>query len=418
MTGAHPTVAVVGGGVVGLCCAESLLRAGAEVAVLERGRLGAGASAGNAGWITPAFSAPLAAPGVVRTALGWMLRPDSPFRLRPRLDPALAGWLWRFWRSSSRERYRHGMRAMIALNRRTLRLFDALEAAAPKLQLDRRGIIFCFLTEHAREEWTAQFAELRALGYEGDVDVLDGARLRQLEPAVSPAVVGAIRAQAERYVRPERLTDALVERLRAAGADLREGTEVRDLRRVRAGWLLETRAGDVRAERVVVAGGAWSGGLLARAGVRIPLEGAKGYSVTTPGSGDQPGHALYLTEAKIACTPFSDSVRLAGTLELAGLDVGIPPRRIAALGRAAAAYLTSWRPTRPNAAWAGLRPLAPDGLPFIGAAPGREGLFAATGHGMMGLTLAPATAEALTPLVLEGRLVPELEPFRLDRALA
>jgi D-amino-acid dehydrogenase len=171
----------------------------------------------------------------------------------------------------------------------------------------------------------------------------------------------------------------------------------------------------VEADRVVVAGGSWTGRILASLGVRVPQEAAKGYSVTACGIGTAPRLALYLGEAKVGCSPFEGTVRLAGTLELAGLDLRIRRARLEAVARAPERYLRDWRPVDPELEWAGLRPLPADSLPLIGAVPGRRGLFVATGHGMLGITLAPATGAALAPLVLEDRLVPELEPFALDR---
>jgi D-amino-acid dehydrogenase len=180
--------------------------------------------------------------------------------------------------------------------------------------------------------------------------------------------------------------------------------------------LLETREGEFAAEQVVVANGVWSAGLLAGLGVHIPLEAAKGYSVTAVGSGTRPRHALYLTEARVGCSPFKEAVRLAGTLELAGIDLSLNERRVAAIVRAASAYLRDWRPEDLELEWAGLRPLTPKGLPLIGAVPGFSNLYLATGHAMLGVTLAPATGEALAPLVLDDRLVPELTPFALDHS--
>jgi D-amino-acid dehydrogenase len=149
--------------------------------------------------------------------------------------------------------------------------------------------------------------------------------------------------------------------------------------------------------------------------VRIRQEAAKGYSVTAEGEGTKPRLPLYFGEAKVGCSPFDGGVRLAGTLELAGIDLSVDRRRLDAVARSASTYLRDWRPVRPQLEWAGLRPLPADSLPLIGRAPGHPGLFVATGHGLLGVTLAPATGAALVPLVLEDRLVPELEPLRLDR---
>lgn len=218
-------------------------------------------------------------------------------------------------------------------------------------------------------------------------------------------------------MRPESLVDGLVAYLRGARAELLEQVQVHSLvpgGGGASGWRVLTSADEIHADRVVVAAGVWSSALLARLGVRIPLEAAKGYSVTATGSGTRPLHALYLTEAKVGCSPYAEGVRLAGTLELTGIDLSLNRRRLDAIARAASVYLRDWSPQGLKLEWAGLRPLTPDGLPFIGAVPCFSNLYLATGHGMLGVTLAPATGEALAPLVLEDRLAPELAPFALD----
>ncbi len=408
-------VAIVGGGVIGLACGWYLRREGASVVVLERDRCGAAASLGNAGWITPGLSNPIPAPGVTAQALRWMVRPDSPFLVRPRLDPALAGWLWRFWRSSGRRRYVEGMRALLALNARTLELYDELRADGVEFESHADGLLFLFLREHALQEELEIMRELQREGYPGAVTRLSLAEAQALDPAVGDGVAGALHADLERHVRPETLTRGLSRALTAAGGEIREQTEVHALTRAGGGWRLETAAAPVEADRVVIAAGAWTKRILAPLRVPVRQEAAKGYSITAAGEGTRPVHPLYLGEAKVGCSPFDGGVRLAGTLELAGVDLRIDPRRLAAVARSAAAYLKDWRPVRPDLEWAGLRPLPADSLPLIGRAPGHRGLFVVTGHGMLGITLAPATGAALAPLVLYDEERPELVPFRIGR---
>lgn len=408
-------VAVVGGGAVGLACAWYLRREGADVVLLERGRCGEGASLGNAGWITPGLSNPIPAPGVMAQALRWLAKKDSPLLLRPRLDLAFAAWCWRFMRSSGRERYLEGMRALLALNRRTLELFDGLRADGVEFEMHEDGLLFLFLSARAVEEEEAVLADLVREGYPGDVRPLSTQEAQALEPAVSDAVAGAIHLPAERHVRPETLCAGLATALRTAGAEVREGADVRALERRGGEWRLRAGAEDVAVDRVVVAAGAWTGPMLRPLGVRIRQEAAKGYSVTAVGEGTPPRFPLYFGEAKVGCSPFVVGVRLAGTLELGGLDLSIDPRRLAAVSRSASTYLRGWRPERPELEWAGLRPLPADSLPLVGGVPGHDGLFVATGHGMLGITLAPATGAALAPLVLGGRLEPELVPLAVAR---
>src|SRR5690242_10074387 len=232
-------VAVVGGGVIGLACAWYLRKGGAEVVVLERDRVGMASSRGNAGWVTPGLSNPLPAPGVTSQALRWMLRSDSPFLLRPRLDAGFAVWLWRFWRSCSRDRYVAGMRAQLALNARTLELYDGLAADGVDFEMHADGLLFLFLSDAALEEELVVLDELRREGYRGDVVPLTRAQAQELEPALGDRIAGAIHAPAERHVRPETLMAGLAAALRARGAEVREHAEVRALRRTGDGWRID-----------------------------------------------------------------------------------------------------------------------------------------------------------------------------------
>jgi D-amino-acid dehydrogenase len=407
-------VAIVGGGAVGLCAALDLRRAGAEVIVLERGVVGSGASSGNAGWITPGFSVPLAAPGTTRRALRWLLDPGGPVRIRPRLDPQFAAWCLRFWRSGTTERYRAGIGSLLGLNECTFALFDQLHESGVDFDMYTQGVVFAALTDEGLREERELMAELESLGYPWPIEELDAPALRELEPGLTADVRGGFHAPHERHVRPETLLAGLVRALRGTGAEVREHAAVDALRHSRTGWRIGVGHDEVIADRVVLAAGAWTAELARLTGSRIPLEAARGYSYTVPGASDLQ-HALYLVEAKVACTPFAGAARVAGMLDLAGLDETIPPRRSASLRAAVSCYLPGWTWDHAPAAWAGLRPLSPDGLPVIGEVPRREGLFVASGHGMLGITLAPATAELLTPLVLAEQSGLDRGPFAPGR---
>jgi D-amino-acid dehydrogenase len=408
-------VAVIGGGVVGLCCARELRRRGLDVVVVERDRCGEAASLGNAGWVTPALSAPIPAPGVMGHALRWMLSRDSPLLVRPRLDPAFLRWSWHFWRSQAAARHRTGARALVALNARTLELFDELRDDGVRFEMGEQGLLFLARTEEGLAEYERSLTLLASLGYRGGVRRLAPPELREHEPSVGVAAVGGLMADAERHVRPESLCAGLLERLRHDGVEILEGSEVGSLGRHAGGWRLGAGSEELVVDRVVVAAGAWTSRVLAALRIRLPLEAAKGYSVTMAVGGPRLRGPVYLVESKVAVTPFSADVRVAGTLELAGLDLTIDRRRLEAVARAPGEYLTGWRPGPRRLEWSGLRPLAPDGLPYIGAVPGQDGLFVATGHGMLGVTLAPATAAALAPVVAGAGDGRDLAPFRVGR---
>jgi D-amino-acid dehydrogenase len=265
------------------------------------------------------------------------------------------------------------------------------------------------------------FRRLRNLGYEGgEPDELDGHALAELEPALDPrTVVAGLHARVDRYVRPEDLIAGLADRLRSEDVRVVERCELEHVERRSGKWVLSTTTGDVGADRVVVAAGLQTDRLLGSLPRRLRMQPARGYSVTIVGSGTPPRHALYLAEARIGLSPYEHAVRIAGVFELGASRAEAPPKAGEKLLAAARPYLAGWRPDPdgPLSTWAGLRPATPDGLPLIGELPGHPGLYVAAGHGMLGVTLAPATAALLAPLVLDGRLAPELEPFDPARRL-
>jgi len=414
-SGSRGRVAVVGGGVVGLCLAEALERRGAEVLVLEAGACGGGSSAGNAGWVTPALASPLPEPGMTLRALRWTLDPRGPLTLRPTLRPSFLRWLFDFWRSTSRRRYRHGVAAMAAFSKRATADVAALAERGVEFELHRQGVMFVSRRRAAIESELHTLEGLREHGYEGEVEILDAAAAREREPALRDGVAGAVIAPAESHVRPEKLTSSLVARLHERGVELRERTPVRSLAPVPGGWTLECEGGDVAAAKVVLANGVGVARLLAPLGVRLPLQGAKGYSLTVEEPRLRLRGPVYLMDAKVAVSPYAGALRLAGILELGTDGTAIRRRRIAAIERAAAQSFREWSAEPRGSAWAGVRSLLPDGLPAIGPVRGHDGLHVASGHAMLGMTLAPSTAEALAPVVLDGPVPKELLPFSIDR---
>ena len=394
-------VAVVGGGVVGLSCAFALRRAGAEVTVYERGRVGEGCSRGNTGWICPGLSAPLPAPGVMGGALRGMLHRDSPLLISPLLGPSFLRWSWGFWRASTRERYRAGLEATVALTKSAFADYDELRAAGVEFELHSTGMVVAALTEPGLDEYAAMLLEAEKAGYEGPVRVISGDEARELDPALSETVIGGVHAPSERYVRPESVSRGLAAWLRANGSVVEENAPVED-------------PGDLEADAVAVAAGAWSGELLGES--RFPMEAAKGYSITAKSNGTLPRHALYLSEGKVGTSTYDGGLlRIAGIFDLTGINETLKHKRIDAIVRSSAAFLRDWEPDEIELEWAGLRPYPPDGLPVIGSVPGREGLYVATGHGRMGITLGPITGKLLAQVILEGESPRELEPFRIER---
>ncbi|MGH7264453.1 MAG: NAD(P)/FAD-dependent oxidoreductase [Candidatus Rokuibacteriota bacterium] len=389
---------VIGSGVIGVCSAYYLARDGWAVTLLDKGPVCAGSSYGNAGLVVPSHSMPLAAPGVWLRGLRWMLDPESPFYIRPRASLELASWLWRFRGACTHAHVERALPVLRDLSFASLALFREL-AALPGLDFGfhQDGALTVFRTAAG---YDAAVREARRLGDAGiAAKVLDGAGARALEPSLRAEVVGAIQFPDDAHLVPDRFVRGLAGAAAAHGVRVREGTEALGFRTEgRRIVAVETTRGELATDLVVLAAGAWSPEVGRALGVRLPIQAAKGYSVTWERPPDGPRLPLLLGEGRAAVTPMGDVLRVAGTLELAGLDLSIDRRRVAAVVRAAASYVAGVERFTVREIWRGLRPCTPDGLPILGRPARVENLIVATGHAMIGVSLGPIT----------GRLVADL----------
>jgi D-amino-acid dehydrogenase len=419
--GSDGPVVVVGGGVVGLCTAYYLAKAGLAVEVVERRGLGSGVSRGNAGWVCLSHSTPVPAPGVVRYALRSLGRPDSPLYLRPLPDPAFARWLWRFWRSSTPAAFRRGYAAIAELNRTTFDLFDGLRAAGVETTLTRPGMVHAFLSPAEARHHLALQRQMADGRYPLPDDVITGDEARRLDDALSPGVRAAYLVEGEGVVDPEAFARGLGEALAAAGVKVHENAEVVGFR---AGGeqvaAVRTGLGEIPCAAVVIAAGMRSSGLLAGLGRPLPLQAGKGYSFSVD-LDRAPRHTLYFGERRAVASPIGGTTRIGGTMELSGNNNRLEWRRVVAVALASRHYLGRWFDDPDDLVglirdpWVGGRPFLPDGLPVIDRVPGYGNAYAATGHGMLGVTLGPVTGHKLTEYVRTGRRPQALAPFRFDR---
>ncbi len=406
---------------VGLSVAYYLAAAGVPVEVVERRHLASGASLGNAGWVCASHSAPVPAPGVIGYAARSLGRPDSPLYVRPLPDPGFLGWLWRFWRSSRASVFRNGYAAVARLNRPTFELFAGLEDNGVDTTLTRPGMVHAFLSPaQARHHLDVQRSMASGL-YAVPDGVVTGPGAPRLDPALAPGVRASYLVEGEGVLDPERFVHALAEVVTKSGGKIHETVEVTGFRlsasTVRA---VQTQHGELACSGVVVAAGMWSRPLLRMLGRQLPLQAGKGYSFSVE-LDPAPQHALYFGDKRIVASPINGLTRIAGTMELSGNNNDLNWRRIVAIARGSRHYLGPWF-RHPDELvglirdpWVGGRPFLPDGLPVIDRLSADSNAFVATGHGMLGMTLGPATGSALTEYLLTGRRPEVLTPFRLGR---
>lgn len=405
-------ILVIGGGIVGLSTAWYLRRAGASVAVLSRDPVATGSSAGNAGMIVPSHVVPLSAPGVISQGLRWLLNPASPFYIKARLDPDLLRWIWTFRAHCTSRHVAYAAPILAGLSLASVRLYDELQDTIGDYGWLQTGLMMVYRSEKYREENERGADVAAALGLR--IRRLDEAATRAIEPAIRSRVTGSVLYEDDGRVDPDALLARLAAALRVAGVRIEEGVDVRSLERTASGMRVSTKVGAHEADRVVLAAGAWSSRLARTVGLRLPVQPAKGYSITipTPSEG-APRIPMILSEDKVTVTPMPGRIRFGGTLALGDFDPSVDPRRYAPIRDQARAY----GPEVPDAdlaadrAWSGFRPASPDGLPIVGPVRGNERLVLATGHGMMGITLGPVTGRLVADLAAGASPVVDPAPF-------
>lgn len=400
----HPAhTIVIGAGIIGVSAAYELARRGHRVTVLERGQVASGASFGNAGIIAVGH-VPLPRPGLGWNAVKWMFKRTSPLHIRPGFNPALAAWLWRFWRCCTSEHVSSLMPALSELSWLSMDRFEAIIAEEGfDCDFHRAGWMEVFATAQAMEHGIA--AAKRLEPYNVRHEVLNGAALRQRNPVFRDSVHGAVLYTDSGYADPERYLAQLAERAVRHGAVIRTSAGVKRL--VLDGDRFtgaELENGErVEGDTVVLAAGSWTSAIARDIGVRVPMQPAKGYHVDLADAPQMPMTTCVLAETFVAVTPLTRGLRLAGTLELSGINNRIDRKRVDMLRVGAGRFMHGIENLKERSVWAGLRPCAADGAPIIGWAPKREGVFIATGHAMMGFTLGPGTGRVIAEEILDGR---------------
>src|SRR6266581_4114178 len=340
-------VLIIGGGVIGLSTAYYAARKGHRVAVLDRGTIEQeNCSYGNAGLVVPSHFVPLAAPGMVALGLKWMLRPDSPFYVKPRFDMDLLGWGIKFWRAANAGHVSRSAPLLRDLNLASRRCFEELaELTGNAFRLEKKGVLCLCKTERRLEEEARTAGQARQLGL--NVEILSARQAMDLDPQVRLDIVGAVYFRDDCHLIPALFMAA------------------RELRLI------------------------------------LPMQAGKGYNLTLPKPRQLPTIPAILTEARVAVTPMGSSLRFGGTMEIAGLNENINPVRVQGIIKSVPKYYPDFNAQDFDGIkpWCGLRPCSPDGLPYVGRTARFPNLSIATGHAMMGLSLAPITGKLMAEIL-------------------
>ena len=403
---------IVGGGIVGMCCAHYLQQAGHQVLVLDRGRYSEAASTGNAGMIVPSHIVPLSAPGVIAKGLKWLMNPESPLYIKPSANPQFMKWLWLFQKHCTAAHVEMAVPVLRDLSLFSVELFDEICALSgfEDVGLEHNGLLMLHHGAMAQKdnEELADLAESAGL----HIERLNREATLDLEPAIKSDITGSVFFKQDASLHPERLLRSMEAHLKKNGVQFKD-VEVSRFGKPENGVpAVVTAEGRFEANRVVLAAGSWTGELTRKLGHTLPVQPAKGYSISVPVEEPTLRIPCILADEKVTITPMPGSIRFGGTLALQGFDASIDMRRAAPIRRQAERYCGEGID---EPVWSGFRPASPDGLPFIGELPGMKGVSVATGHGMMGVTLAPVTGKLIAEQIMGESPSLDGHPFRIDR---
>ncbi len=391
---------IIGGGVIGTACAHYLLKSGWRVTIIDRGEFGRGCSHANCGFVCPSHVLPLAVPGAIRQTIKALFQPNSPFSIKPRLDPRLWSWLLRFVHRCNHADMLEAGRAIQLLLNSSRTLYDDLFETEPlDAEWETRGLLFVFLTPQGLDHYRHTDDILRE-HFGMSATRYDGRQILELEPALKPGLAGGFHYQSDAHLRPDKLMTSWRKLLIERGTDIHEHCDflgfIRHGHQVTA---VQTTAGEMRADAFVVAAGAWTPQLNLQLGCKIPIQPGKGYSLTMPRPARCPKIPLIFEEHRVAVTPMQTGYRLGSIMEFAGYETSLNPRRLDLLRTGASHYLHEPTAEPIVEEWCGLRPMTYDSKPIIGRSPALENVYLAAGHNMLGLSMAPATGKLIAEML-------------------
>ena len=392
-------VAVIGGGVIGLCTAYELVEHGREVVVIDKGPIARGSAAGNAGFIVPSHVIPLAAPGVLPGVLKGMLRRTGPVTARPSLDPAYLRWILRFVRNCTRKASHRGAVTLAALGFLSAELMVQW-IAKESLDCGYRpdGLLHVYGDAKVLAGAKREAAEMEHYGVA--IEMFGAAEIRELEPTLNDEVIGGFLCVDDGGLDPARFLSSLASVLIGRGVRFAPHTELLGFgTSATAVENLVTSRGNLAVDQVVVATGAWTPKVASRLGDSIPVQAGKGYSMTVAKPRLGPRMNILIGDRWAAVNPMGDQMRMSGWLELGRLDTRPSLDRLAQIEANVRSRIRLDPDLTVLERWAGIRPVTPDGIPIIGSAHRWSNLMYAVGHGKLGLSLGPVTGRLVAQMV-------------------
>ena len=409
-------VVIIGGGIMGVCSAYFLNKEGHEVTIIDKSNFSSGASFVNAGYITPSHIISLAAPGIITKGLKWMFNPSSPFYVKPRLDKDFLQWAWAFKRSSTKQKVAQSIPVIKDINILSRELYIAMKSSGDlDFHYEHKGLLMAYKHDKAGEqEWEVGKKAIQ-LGLK--VENLTAKEVEALEPKANLNIKGAVYFHSDAHMTPGGFMKNMLSYLRENGVTILAEEEVKDI--IISNNSIKkvvTNKQEITADEFVMAAGSWSPLISKKLGIKMLLQPGKGYRINVAQETNITIPAVLL-EAKVAVTPMNGFTRFSGTMEIDKINHKINPIRVNAIANSASEYYKGLQISTEDkeAAQCGLRPVTPDGLPYIGKTTQYNNLTFATGHAMMGWSLGPATGKLVSEIISNQKSSLDLNPFKVQR---
>lgn len=410
-------IIIIGGGIVGLSSAYYLQKEGHQVTIIDKSDITSGASFVNAGFLTPSHIVPMASPGMITKGLKMMFDSASPFYMKPRWDLDFFKWSWYFKMSSTKAKVEAAMPIIRDINLLSRDLFEAIKASGDigDFQLERKGLLMLYKTQASFEHEMEVAQKASFLGLE--VRELNKTQLDEIEPNIKIDAAGAIHYECDGHTTPTEIMPKMLQYLKEVGVKIQTNEEVLDL------VLRNDKVNEIRTSRdtyfpdeVILAAGSWSGKLSKQLKIDLPLQAGKGYRINVQRALGITMPAV-LMESSMAVTPMKGFTRFAGTMEFSGINEHIRKERVEAIAAGAKKFYPDLVITseEKSNAQAGLRPVTPDGLPYIGRSTKINNLTFATGHAMMGWSLGPATGKLVSEIIDNKKTAMDISAFKPER---
>jgi len=415
-------VVVIGGGVIGLSSAYFLQEAGHSVTVIDQTDISNNCSYGNAGYVCPSHFVPLATPGIVKQGLKWMLNPESPFYVKPRLSWSLMQWGLKFMQMATPENVE---KAAMPLKDFALVSQHWYEEWAKlpqfKFAYEHKGLLEIFQTDKVADHSHHLVKKAHELGLT-DTRLLNQEELFALEPQHKMNAIGAVYFACDAHLYPNKLMKQLIEDLKSKGVQFCLGETVKSFEKENGKIKsVITDKNKYTPDAVVLATGSWSREMVQQLGITMPLMPGRGYSITLENSPYQTNYPSVLVEGRVALTPMDgNKMRFGGTMEITTTQAPLQINRVVGVLKAVKKFFPEFDIPTPSweQVWYGYRPCSADGLPYLGRSRKIQNLVVATGHSMIGLSLGAGTGKLVAEIIDEKPTSIDISfynPERFDR---